>query len=183
MMTLKQRTVLPGLVLCMGLLMAGCGREKGPVSYADLAVTEIMPRNTAYLRDENGTYPDWLEITNNGETDVSLKDYYVSDDADEPLLFALPDRVLKPGAQILIYADGTAAEETQESKAEKKTKQSKADKDAKDSKSKASGEDGSAEGPGEIIHAPFKLSKDGERLTITHKDGTQIDAFSYAGSK
>ncbi|MBQ1317314.1 MAG: CotH kinase family protein, partial [Lachnospiraceae bacterium] len=126
---------------------------------------------------------DWLEITNNGEADVSLKDYYVSDDADEPLLFALPDRILKPGGQILIYADGTAAEETQESKAEKKTKQSKADKDARDSKSKASGEDGSAEGPGEIIHAPFKLSKDGERLTITHKDGTQIDVFSYAGSK
>ncbi len=182
-MTLKQRTVLPGLVLCLGLLMAGCGREKGPVSYADLAVTEIMPRNTAYLRDENGTYPDWLEITNNGETDAALKDYYVSDDADEPLLFVLPDRVLKPGGQILIYADGTVAEESQESKAEKGKKSSKAEKNAKDGKSKASGAESGPEGPGEIIHAPFKLSKDGERLTVTHKDGTQIDAFSYAASR
>lgn len=48
-------------------------------------------------------YYDWVELKNvSGET-ITLSDYYVSDDSDEPTCFQLPNTTLKPGATYVVY--------------------------------------------------------------------------------
>ncbi len=46
---------------------------------------------------------DWVELQNRGELDLSLRSYYLSDDAANLRKYALPRMTLKPGEQVLIY--------------------------------------------------------------------------------
>lgn len=48
---------------------------------------------------------DWVELKNVSDEDVSLADYYLSDDVDERLLWQLPDLVLEPGGYFLILCN------------------------------------------------------------------------------
>ena len=48
-------------------------------------------------------YYDWVELKNVSTETITLSDYYVSDDADEPTRFQLPAATLKPGATYVVY--------------------------------------------------------------------------------
>lgn len=74
-----------------------------------LVISEVMPSNCKYLRQSDGGYYDWIELKNTSENTIDLSNYALSKDPDEPNQFPLPQRILEPGARIVIICSGDAA--------------------------------------------------------------------------
>lgn len=72
----------------------------------ELVISEVMPSNNKYLMQTDGEYYDWIELVNNSASPIDLSDYAISDNADEPLQFVLPQRTLQPGERIVIICSG-----------------------------------------------------------------------------
>ena len=68
----------------------------------DVVITEFLPNNKGNV-DIDGRFYGYIEIQNQGEKEVSLKDYFVSNDPARPFLFRLPDITLKPQEVYVIY--------------------------------------------------------------------------------
>lgn len=67
-------------------------------------INEIMASNGSSVRDEDGDNPDWVELYNSGQTEISLLGYGLSDNYEEPFKWVLPNVSIKPGGFLLIYA-------------------------------------------------------------------------------
>ena len=75
----------------------------------DLKINEFMASNGSSLEDpdEPGTYPDWIEIYNGGETAVDLQGLYLTDDPAQPTRYQIPSSIVVPAkGVVLFYADG-----------------------------------------------------------------------------
>lgn len=70
-----------------------------------LIINELMVKNRATLEDENGAFPDWIELKNASKEPISLKDFTLSDGEDKDG-WTLPDITLSAGEYAVIYADG-----------------------------------------------------------------------------
>ncbi len=80
--------------------------ESVAADYPDIRVTELMADNLSCLQDADGDFSDWIELTNFGADPVSLGGYFLSDRADKPLKWALPDIELPAGGRIVLFASG-----------------------------------------------------------------------------
>ena len=72
----------------------------------DLVISEFMADNTTTLVDEDGDYPDWIEIYNPSGNDVSLKGWHLTDDADSMTKWSFPDGTLPAGQFLTVFASG-----------------------------------------------------------------------------
>ncbi len=68
-----------------------------------LVISELMCDNDLY--PVNGTLGDWIEITNEGEQDLLLSDYWASDTPEEPYKSNLPEITLHPGEYIVLRCE------------------------------------------------------------------------------
>ncbi len=70
-------------------------------------LNEVLVRNKYSIVNEDGERTAWAELYNaSGET-VSLKGYYLSDNAEKPLKWAFPENAqINAGAYLLVYLDG-----------------------------------------------------------------------------
>jgi hypothetical protein len=76
-----------------------------------LCINEYMSSNTASLVLEDTTTPDWIEVHNPTDDDVSLEGWFISDDATEPNKHTLTSDLLVPaGGQLILYADADPEE-------------------------------------------------------------------------
>ena len=66
-------------------------------------VTEIMEKNRAALRDEDGDFPDWIELDNLSGEKISLEGFRIADREGRPG-WVLPERSLNPGERLLVFA-------------------------------------------------------------------------------
>ncbi|MCA9168062.1 MAG: lamin tail domain-containing protein, partial [Planctomycetales bacterium] len=73
---------------------------------ADLVITEFMANNSQTLADEDGDYPDWIEIRNQGTSDAQLSEYHLTDDANDLEKWTFPNRTLPAGSFLVVYASG-----------------------------------------------------------------------------
>ena len=73
-------------------------------SNAQIVINEICPRNALSFIDEDGEYPDWFELYNNGEETVSLLNWSVSDNPEEPDKWKFPDVSLQPDSFMTVFA-------------------------------------------------------------------------------
>lgn len=71
-----------------------------------LRINEVMADNISVLQDEDGTYSDWIEITNTGSSAVNLEGYGLSKDRDEPFQWRFPELSLQPGQNLVIFCSG-----------------------------------------------------------------------------
>lgn len=79
------------------------------LEYGDLEITEILANNQGnYILD--GKLPSYVEITNNSDKEVDLKDYYLSNESDRPFYWNFPSTKLKPGEIYLVITDGANKE-------------------------------------------------------------------------
>lgn len=74
-----------------------------------LAIWELMSSNDWYLPQALGKCYDWVELRNISESAVNLADFSLTDDAEQPSMYALPDKTLAPGASIVIILSGDDA--------------------------------------------------------------------------
>ncbi|MFC1550950.1 CotH kinase family protein [Candidatus Latescibacterota bacterium] len=69
-------------------------------------INEIMVSNTITFQDENGNYPDWIEIYNSNTTRIDLNGYGLSDRPDNPYKWTFPAVILEPKEYLIVAASG-----------------------------------------------------------------------------
>lgn len=84
-------------------LAAACLLASGTIR-ADVFINEFLASNKADLADEDGDYPDWIELFNSGLETVDLGGYYLTDDSAVPQKWVLPQYLLPPGEFLIIMA-------------------------------------------------------------------------------
>ena len=72
----------------------------------NLVINEFIASNRSGDTDDDQEYSDWIELLNKDNAAVNLLGWSLSDDLDEPGKFVLPERILQPGARLLIIASG-----------------------------------------------------------------------------
>ena len=70
----------------------------------DIVINEIMASNTHTLEDEDGDYPDWIEIYNAYPDTLSIFNWGLSDSKEEPFKWVLPDVTLTTGQFLVVFA-------------------------------------------------------------------------------
>ncbi len=73
----------------------------------EACINEFMAANSLTIPDDTGAYPDWVELHNLTDADVSLAGWGISDDLDDPFAHVLDDALFIPaGGYLLLWADG-----------------------------------------------------------------------------
>lgn len=75
-----------------------------------LLIFEAMsknPKNGGYIAQNGGRYYDWVELKNTSDSAVELSDYYLSNDADTPDMWRLPEKSLGAGESVVIICSGS----------------------------------------------------------------------------
>ena len=68
-----------------------------------LRINEVVSSNSEYT-DEDGDTPDWLELHNYGNQEVSLNGWSLSDDVDDLTQWSFPNITLAPNEYLLLWA-------------------------------------------------------------------------------
>jgi len=91
--------------------------RKAPQSYfsiqvgygtPELYLNEFMASNDSTISDELGEYDDWVEIYNGGNSLISLRGMFLTDNLSNPDKWPLPNAILRAGAYLLIWVDNDA---------------------------------------------------------------------------
>lgn len=85
---------------------APVAQEAQPLAPVELPVriNEVMAANKSTLADENGLFPDWVELYAYGTESVDLGSLALCFGSERA---ALPDRTLAPGEYAVIFCDGS----------------------------------------------------------------------------
>lgn len=73
---------------------------------ATARITEFMASNRTTVPDEDGDFPDWIELHHEGDAALDLGGFGLSDGYADPYRWVFPPVVLEPGAYLLIFASG-----------------------------------------------------------------------------
>jgi len=74
--------------------------------YSQIVINEGSNRNYSLIADENGEFPDWIELYNAGNQAVSLYNYSLTDDSEQPAKWVFPNVELEPGEYITVFCSG-----------------------------------------------------------------------------
>src|SRR6266496_5609327 len=70
----------------------------------DLVISEFMAQNDTTLADEDGDFPDWIEIYNAGTNTVNLNGWFLTDDPGTFNLWRFPSTNLQANGYLLVFA-------------------------------------------------------------------------------
>ena len=70
-----------------------------------LVINEFLSDNESVIPDQEGEFDDWIELYNNGDSEIELNDYFLSDMNSDLTLWAFPDTSIKPNEYLIIWAD------------------------------------------------------------------------------
>lgn len=74
---IDKRWALPtALLLFITLILSACA--PGGAASDGLIISEVMAKNNGALADDEGNYPDWIELHNPTDKAIGLKDPYSS---------------------------------------------------------------------------------------------------------
>ena len=69
-------------------------------------ICELMAANRTQLQDEDGDWPDWIELYNGSASAVDLTGWALSDDDANQRKWVFPALTLQPGEYRLVFASG-----------------------------------------------------------------------------
>ncbi len=72
----------------------------------DLEITEVSPKNRTYFPDENGEFYDYAEIHNTSGESVNLAGWYLSDERENPKMWAFPSVELAADEYLCVHLSG-----------------------------------------------------------------------------
>ncbi len=75
-------------------------------TYAQVVINEGSNRNYTTIHDEDGQYPDWIELYNSGSDTVQLYGYSLTDDPTNPSKWIFPNVTLAPGQYKIVFCSG-----------------------------------------------------------------------------
>lgn len=65
-----------------------------------------MSSNFRTIADEDGDFPDWIELYNSGTSEINLGAFALSDNESQPLRWVMPPALLGPNEHFLVFASG-----------------------------------------------------------------------------
>src|SRR5687768_3167936 len=71
---------------------------------ADFVISEFMADNDKTLADKFGTYSDWIEIHNRGNTAGNLDGFYLTDDGNNLTQWRFPSTPVAANGYVLVFA-------------------------------------------------------------------------------
>jgi len=71
-----------------------------------IVINELMTLNTNSIQDEDGDFPDWIEIYNNDAQTINLNGFGLTDDRQQLNKWSFPDLSLDPQQFLLVFASG-----------------------------------------------------------------------------
>src|SRR6266568_8840401 len=74
---------------------------------AQVIISEFMADNEATLADENGQFPDWIEVYNSSASTVNLNRWSLTDDPTHQERWFFPSTNLTAKGFMVVFADGT----------------------------------------------------------------------------
>lgn len=89
------------LLACLWLaaaLLAGAARGAEPI------ISEVMASNSTTLADEDGAFPDWIEIYNPDSAAVSLNGWYLTDNVAIKTKWQFPAVTIPGGGYLVVFA-------------------------------------------------------------------------------
>lgn len=69
-------------------------------------ISEIQAINRGVIRDEDGDYPDWIELWNTGTEPVNLKGWFLADNFRHLKNWSFPDTTVPPNGYLVVFASG-----------------------------------------------------------------------------
>lgn len=67
-------------------------------------ISEFMASNESTLADEDGDFPDWIEVHNPTAEPVDLEGYFLTDDAQRLNRWMFPQHILEPNGRLVVFA-------------------------------------------------------------------------------
>lgn len=71
---------------------------------AQVFINEVVASNSVGIFDEDGDFPDWIELYNSTGDVINLQGYGISDDAENPFKYVLPNIELAANEYYLLFA-------------------------------------------------------------------------------
>lgn len=102
---LAHRSVYVLALLIMLIIIISCTGSEFTGSKG-LVINEAMASNRSTIADEEGDYPDWLEIYNPGNQPLNLQGYRLSNNRDNPFMWEFPDITIQAEDYLIIFASG-----------------------------------------------------------------------------
>ena len=76
-----------------------------PSADGSIVISELMEKNRAVLRDEDGDFSDWIELHNISGKAVDLSGWRISDKSGDPG-WTFPGATIEPGDYLIVFASG-----------------------------------------------------------------------------
>jgi hypothetical protein len=74
---------------------------------AQVSINEVCTKSYHTIPDDFGQYSDWIELYNNGTSDVNLNGYHLSDDPASLLKWTFGNIIIKAKDYLLVFASDT----------------------------------------------------------------------------
>ena len=71
-----------------------------------LVISELMAENDTTWPDQDGGFPDWIEIHNPTNSTVNLDGWYLTDDAELLTAWQFPAKTIGPDGYLVVFASG-----------------------------------------------------------------------------
>lgn len=75
-------------------------------SNINLKITEYITNNISNHKSSDGSYHSMIEIYNEEETDINLKNYYLTDNSNEINKYMFPDVTIKANSYLIVFTSG-----------------------------------------------------------------------------
>ena len=96
----------PTMACALPLLVLALFSFTSPLPAAEPFISEFMPDNAHILVDEDGQFPDWIEIQNPNATPFDLAGYFLTDNPSQLNKWAFPSVTLPPHGILVVFASG-----------------------------------------------------------------------------
>lgn len=89
---------LPAIIAFLAIVLAA------PPARSQVLISEFMASNSKTLKDDDGSYSDWIELFNATAESVQLKGWFLTDDSLNLQKWVFPDTLLRPGKHLVVFA-------------------------------------------------------------------------------
>lgn len=102
------------VIVLMAFGMINCKKDKDepvPDISNSIVINEVMPKNTGFGSDQDNEFDDWIEIYNNGQEDIDISGYFLTDSDSDLEKWKFPEgTTLAKNGYLIVWVDGDSTQ-------------------------------------------------------------------------